>query len=180
MSDTETLSDLQHLYKLFYDDLGICGCGNPEYAYALVRDLLALAPFHQHPGKIRERIGGPEPDPGTSHLVLSMLTTAGLIEHGGGIGGSWLTPKGTRYLELMKRHEWDDLDDTDGYGGSVGYPHDGKDCPPACRHHHPERVTVNAGDLEEVLAMFSPRTLGQEESAQRLGDALRAADPKGR
>ena len=155
VSDAETLDDLQHLYKLFCDDLRTCGCGNPEQVYALVRDLLELAPFHQHPEKIAERIGASAEDYrngdlGAYYMVLYVLDDARLIEHGGGVGGSWLTDKGTRYLELMRRHEWDDFSDTDGYGSSAGYPHGGKDCPTDCRHHDPEVTRVSRADLETV------------------------------
>lgn len=41
MSDESTI---QHLNQIFYMDLGLCGCGNPDDAYELVRDLLALCP----------------------------------------------------------------------------------------------------------------------------------------
>lgn len=33
-------------------------------------------------------------------LIASLATSAGFVEHGGNIGGSWLTPEGTRWLEL--------------------------------------------------------------------------------
>jgi hypothetical protein len=173
VTDTEQLDELQHLYKLFHDDLRFCGCGNPEEAYALVRDLLTLAPFHQDWRKVAGRIGGNDGDDGPYYLILYMLDAAGLIEHGGSVGGSWLTAKGVHYLDLMKRHEWDDFDDADGHGGSAGYPHEGKDCPPGCRHHHgPAKVTVSAGDLETVLAMFTPSTESEDQSARQLRNAL--------
>lgn len=39
----------------------------------------------------------------------------------------------------------------------------------------PDLVTVGAGDLETVLAMFSPRTRSEDESAQRLRAVLELA-----
>jgi hypothetical protein len=125
MSDAAREDDLSHLYALFYGTLSICGCGNPEDAYALVRDVLALTPFHDNGGwrKARDLIGSN----GAYHLVLSQLDEAKLLEHGSSIGGSWLTGKGKHYLALMQRYTWDDVEDT-------GFPHDGGECPPSCVH----------------------------------------------
>jgi hypothetical protein len=125
------VSDRQHIYKLLYGDIGMCGCGNPEDAYELIRRVLDLAPFHQHPESVRDLIG----HDGSYHLVLSLLTNAGLIEHGGGIGGSWLTGKGKHYRELLRRYEWDAIEaDGGGVISEIGYPHDGKPCDSGCRH----------------------------------------------
>lgn len=115
--------DREHLSRLIHGELDLCGCGNPEDAYNLIRDILALAPFYDHPQKVRDLIG----NAGAHHIVLSLLNHARLIEHGGGIGGSWITPKGKHYLGLMQRYEYDDLDE-------AGLPHEGGDCPPQCPH----------------------------------------------
>lgn len=119
--------DLSHLYALVYDDLRFCGCGCPDEAYNLVRDLLALAPFYDHQDELKARIGVTGDDHGALYLVLYALDKAGLTEHGGSVAGSWLTPKGTHYLGLMRAYEHGELD-------HVGYPHDGGKCPRDCRH----------------------------------------------
>jgi hypothetical protein len=124
--------NLCHLYQLIYGDLHFCGCGDPDDGRKLVRDLLALIPppggnWTSNREAVAERIGVRDQDYGTWHVVLSLLTHAGLIEHGTSIGGSWLTPKGAHYLKIMQAHEEDDLD-------HVGFPHDGKGCPEDCRH----------------------------------------------
>jgi hypothetical protein len=116
---------LEHLYKLTADDLRFCGCGCPEDAYNLVRDILALAPFRDHREELRALIGGGD---GAFYLVLYVLDSAGLIDHGTSIDGSWITKKGSHYLALMQRHGFDDFDQ------EYGYPHEGNDCPPSCRH----------------------------------------------
>ncbi|MFE4867708.1 hypothetical protein [Streptomyces sp. NPDC056682] len=83
---------VEHLCQLFYaeSELGLCGCGNPEDVWQLISALLHLAPYYDHPAAVEELIG----QPGAFHIVLSALTRADLIEHGGSIGGSWLTKKG--------------------------------------------------------------------------------------
>jgi len=80
------------LHHLFMDEIDICGCGNPEDSVELVRKILNLAPLHtdRHWEKAQELIGSS----GAFHIILSVLTNADLMEHGGGIGGSWLTGKG--------------------------------------------------------------------------------------
>jgi hypothetical protein len=122
MSDREATVD--HLYKLFYDTLGMCGCGNPEEAYALIRDILALAPFYEESRwQLVERLTG---GGAANHIVLSTLDHAGLIEHGSSLSGAWLTEKGAWCLSAM----WDVMfDEVSEYGG---YPHDGGDCTDEC------------------------------------------------
>lgn len=160
--------DLDHLYALFYgtrDGLGFCGCGSPEDAYELVRDLLALAPFYQgwetgraNHVKVRELLGGSD---GVFYLVLYMLDRAALIEHGSGIGGAWLSTKGKHYLPLIQAHEWDDFEE-------AGFPHDGDECPADCRHWvgshdewQRERIlaerAVQAPDPREPIPSDDPR-----------------------
>jgi len=116
---------LDHVYKLFYGDLGMCGCGNPEDAYDLIRKLLDAAPFWEDPNAVRDLIG----QPGAYHIVLGSLTRVELLEHGGGIGGSWLTPKGEWFRDALRTVKFDDLGDD---GSNVGLPHDGGECTDAC------------------------------------------------
>uniref|UniRef100_A0AAU2K2E6 Uncharacterized protein n=1 Tax=Streptomyces sp. NBC_00049 TaxID=2903617 RepID=A0AAU2K2E6_9ACTN len=123
MSATEHVLD--HVYKLLFEELRLCGCGNPEDAYGLVREVLALAPFHEDPEAVHTLIG----HPGACHFILSALTNVDLIEHAGRIGGSWLTPKGEWFREAMRAVEIDDLEREDA---NVGLPHDGGECTTAC------------------------------------------------
>lgn len=117
--------DDQHLYKILVNDLPACGCGNPETAYALVHELLKLAPFYEHS---YDEIAGLIGTPGAYHLVLGSLDEAGLIEHGGGIGGSWLTPKGKWCLEALNSVA--DLEAV--LDQPAGLPHYPEDCSDRC------------------------------------------------
>jgi DNA-binding PadR family transcriptional regulator len=131
--------DLEHLCQLTSTDLKFCGCGDPGAVYDLIRDLLGLIAEkwaddgHDHwrevSQKITDLIGG---GTGTYYAVLYWLDGSGLIEHGGSVGGSWLTEKGKHYLSLMRLHEHDEMD---GPGCTAyGLPHDGNGCGPGCRH----------------------------------------------
>lgn len=120
MSDSEAIS---HLYKVFYEDLGLCGCGVPASAYDLVRDLLALCPLYENQRwRQAEGITG---GGAVHHVVMSSLDTAELIEHGSSINGSWLTPKGVWFLNASRKVPFEQLDD-------AGLPHDGEPCEDRC------------------------------------------------
>ncbi|MFE9448295.1 hypothetical protein [Streptomyces sp. NPDC006739] len=92
MSDEERENLLQHLYKVLCQDIPACGCGDPQASHTLVHDLLRLTPFYED-GRWRdaEKLIGTS---GAVQIVLSALTDADLLEHGGTVGGSWITDKG--------------------------------------------------------------------------------------
>lgn len=139
--------DLQHLYQLLYRDLHFCGCGNPEDSYDLVGTILGLLAERKeqddqdpelHSGlnsprmirweafreAVRGYIGGND---GTFYLVMYLLDHAGLTEHGGSVSRCWIDRKGEHYLTLMNQYEY-------GEAAEAGYPHDGEECGPGCRH----------------------------------------------
>lgn len=108
-----------HWFNQVTSDLGFCGCGSPEEAFWLVRDLLRLCPFYENRQAVQARL----PDLGVEMLVLYTIDHAGLIEHGGSVGGSWITEKGQRLLDLLER--WDEaaIDEASDKGVSCS------DCP---------------------------------------------------
>lgn len=115
---------LSHAYLLFYGDLSLCGCGTPEDAYELVRDILTLIADDERgwPPLVRTLLGGP----GVYHVVMSALDEAELVGHGMSIDGAWLTDKGRWYVAALRTIEsWDAFED-------VGYPHNGEACTDAC------------------------------------------------
>lgn len=121
MADRDEM--LAHLYKVFYDDLGMCGCGLPDEAYNLVRDLLSLAPLYEESRwRLAETLTG---GGAAGHIILSSLDRASLLEHGSSLNGAWLTDKGAWCLAAMRLVEYDEM-------AQVGYPHDGGKCTDAC------------------------------------------------
>ncbi|MFI5992481.1 hypothetical protein ACIBAC_11590 [Streptomyces sp. NPDC051362] len=114
---------LDHLYKIFYEDLGLCGCGNPGDAYALVRDLLALAPFYEDEHwRLAETLTG---GGAAHHIIMSVIDVAELTEHGSSVNGAWLTPKGAWCLHAMQAASF-------GQMGEGGLPHNGRACTDDC------------------------------------------------
>lgn len=120
---------LEHLYRVFYGDLSICGCSSPGAAWVLLHELLKLAPLHKD-GHSREalRLIGSD---GAHQFVLSALSEAGLLEHGSSLGGSWLTDKGRWVLWAIG--QLGGAGDLDERFDAVGYPHGrGEECTDAC------------------------------------------------
>ena len=90
--------------------LGFCGCGMPEEALKWLRDCLAdiqhrtEVEWKQNPpiyqGRIHARM---EPLPrGVEYLLWYWMDKLQLIEHGGGVGGSWLTERGEHLLARLQ------------------------------------------------------------------------------
>jgi len=77
--------------------LGGCGCGSHDEILARVRTV-----FHLFGTDYRERGGWSIYDDLTDELIAHWLDHAGLIEHGSGIGGSWLTDKGHQVYNSLK------------------------------------------------------------------------------
>lgn len=85
------------------EKLPFCGCGHPAQAWGLVRDILRLTPFYDDNNldTVRRLIGSE----GAFEIVVGALTEADLLDHGGGAGGSWLTPDGARLLAILDAQE---------------------------------------------------------------------------
>lgn len=67
-----------------------CGCGNPEDAAATLLKVLRMHPLYEH----RSEFGEMVPGTGLQYLLLYLLGEKGWFEHGGTIGGQWLTDRG--------------------------------------------------------------------------------------
>lgn len=84
-----------------------CGCGDPE---AAAEELLAL--LRAHPLHTDERWKKLEDDLGTGrfHLILYMLDHLGYTEHGGVVGGGWLSDRGKEIMAALEAEEDDDFE----------------------------------------------------------------------
>lgn len=133
MSDFESEEHrlLCHLYQVLHGDLKMCGCNQPEAGLRLVHDLLRLAPFHEDERwRQAQALVGSD---GAFQLVISLMSEADLLEHGGTLSGSWLAHRGRWMLWAVEQ-----LGGIDGLGerleaDAVGYPHRwDEECAPAC------------------------------------------------
>lgn len=122
MSVDDCRNAQEHLYKLWADDLDLCGCGYPDDAWTLIHELLRL--FGTGEFGYRNRVDQLVGTRGAAHIVLGALEHAGLTEHGTDAYGAWLTGKGRWALWALNTH---------GHNDDVGYPHDGQDeCTDTC------------------------------------------------
>lgn len=99
-----------------------CGCGDPEAVVTLVRDVLTVIQqrwddskrfgplvfnnpeLHAIYKREDEALKALLPSDGLYYFVLYMLTHWDLLEHDGGVGGSWLTDKGKQALFALTAH----------------------------------------------------------------------------
>ena len=88
--------------------LGMCGCGNPKEAYNFLRDILKIcdrranhdddkAPWVNAQEEIAKLVAA-NPDL-SAHVLLHFLTDKDVLEHGGSVGGSWLTSMGQQIVD---------------------------------------------------------------------------------
>lgn len=94
-----------------------CGCGDPQAASATLTGLLES--FDD--GGDRRFVDKVAPDNGAAMLILYWLTDLDLIEHGGSVSCSWLTGKGARWLEALKRERADNFEALHGMACVHGY-----------------------------------------------------------
>jgi hypothetical protein len=104
-----------------------CGCGSPESAAARLRDLLALHPLYDHRPEIERLL----PDVGIQELVLYTLDYFDLTDHGGTVGGGWLTDKGRAVLDALNRETADSYETLMAQSCCHGYAVDDElmECP---------------------------------------------------
>lgn len=81
--------------------MGFNTTGDPKAAARFVHELLSIAPLYDHQNELKALI--PEP---LLYAVLYAFTTHDVMEHGGGVGGSWLTDKGGELLEELNCIDW--------------------------------------------------------------------------
>jgi hypothetical protein len=90
----------RHELRVFFDaKIPMCGCGNPEEGVALIHEVLKLHPPYDHRAELEAIL----PSDGIQMVVLGLIDDVGLNEHGGSIGGSWLTPLGERASGAKRR-----------------------------------------------------------------------------
>lgn len=92
-----------------YAVLGMCGCGDPEGAYNFLLNILKLADRRAYYASRcskewvaleRETTAAIACDPEmAAHVLLHFLTDRNVLEHGGSVGGSWLTDLGAQIVD---------------------------------------------------------------------------------
>lgn len=108
----------EKFYDWWFSEIRFCGCGAPSEAIKLIRDYLINAlngkMFFDDP-----YLSGNER---TNWFVLYSLDAWGLLEHGGGVCGSWLTDNGHEmcvFLASLSEEEIETLLDNPDEKGVV-------------------------------------------------------------
>ncbi len=88
------------------EKLDWCGCGSPSEGYAALLETLQSYHTNGDRRKWSEARGGNWSGDGNGYdyLILYFLNAHHLMEHGGSVGGSWLTKKGESVLRFLE--EW--------------------------------------------------------------------------
>jgi hypothetical protein len=85
-----------------------CGCGRPETAWQVILDHLENGSLVGDDWDKRTLVL----NSGERYVVAYVLTTLGLLEHGGSVDGSWITPAGEQVRDFLREYgvDWIDKD----------------------------------------------------------------------
>ncbi len=86
------------------EQLNWCGCGNPDDALEYLRQILQLFKDKDKYDEVCELIHLKD-QPGLGYMILYYLDSIELTEHGGSVGGCWLSEKGETFLEDITSHQ---------------------------------------------------------------------------
>lgn len=123
--DEEALS---HLHLIFYGDLNLCGCGDPDEVWTLIHAVLTYASVGCNEAAWAD-LGTAIGSTAARHFVLSALDEADLTGHGMTFYSIWLTDKGKWLLWMLNSVG---LEGLAAKVDEVGYPHYPDDCTEAC------------------------------------------------
>jgi hypothetical protein len=95
------IHEARRTVRQFWEWANLCQCGQPETIVRIIHGALIA---HSEPGPHFE--GGPDArlmaDPLTM-FVLYAVDAWGLTDHGGGIGGAWLSDDGIRLRDALAK-----------------------------------------------------------------------------
>ena len=99
----------------YYEVLDWCGCGDPDAAQLCIRDYLeAISEFKLKQERLKQYFGVEYVYDNRLLLCLAyMLDAVGFTEHGGSVGGAWLTDVGKMFLLCLKNNKELSEDETD-------------------------------------------------------------------
>ena len=96
--------------EVIFNDLGFCGCGNPEIVLEFVHKALQLikkrrdSNFNEETNAELDKHFRSAEDDLFHQIAWYFLDRGRLIEHGGNVCGSWLTDKGKEFLAYLDAH----------------------------------------------------------------------------
>jgi hypothetical protein len=101
---------------MYYGQLKFCGCGEPKHVHAFTIECLKTFDI-EHPrpvGAIDAIAALVTADPeAAAYFIAYTLDQLCLTEHGGSVGGAWLTDRGKQFVEIGPRVENDDANSSE-------------------------------------------------------------------
>ncbi len=88
--------------EVLINKAGFCSWGHPKEAAYFLHKLLGLAPFYNDWEAVTRLI----PGDGCYFHILYLVTDLDLMEHGGGVGGSWCSSEGDDVKALLNSVDW--------------------------------------------------------------------------
>ena len=93
-----------------HEELGLCGCGNPEFTYETIRRYLSIRneftiskiDYHEVIGRYKNDLlidYNKDIQYGLLQFMMYILDDKDFTTHGSGIGGCWLTKKRTKIID---------------------------------------------------------------------------------
>lgn len=91
----------------YFGQLCMCGCGLPEESYNLLREMLKQCDRRSNRNNPRDWVDGDKaiaklvvanPEL-TAQILMHFLTDKNVLEHGGIVARSWLTPAGEEIVD---------------------------------------------------------------------------------
>ena len=131
-----TLEEAKQVHDFYFEKLKFCGCGRPEDTLLFIKNLLVIIDekwkqektmdnhherYTMFQNKLREVFEFENKQEDNTHFsdtqegiiqfVLYYLNEVDILEHGGSVGGSWLSEEGKNVLQILNKiTEWGELD----------------------------------------------------------------------
>lgn len=102
------MENIAYVQSIVLDKLGFCGCGSPEDVLKLLKEVLEILDMRNPRDKDSWQISYKKleerfyKDDTLLTFFLYWLDDKELTEHGGSVGGSWLSSEGKILLEKLR------------------------------------------------------------------------------
>lgn len=114
MDETEQVAQ-EEFDEIYYNELGLCGCGLPEELNQFLINIVDLQltsyrddPYLIYETKLKELIISIDPYIIKS-FIFYIFEKQGLMKHESNVGNSWLTDKGIRFIEILKSKQLEEI-----------------------------------------------------------------------
>lgn len=92
---------------MIIENLKLCGCGDPEKTYTILKETLEIFDNNNWEEKCKKQKAWEEKYGDLAFLTLYFLNSFDLLEHGGSVGGSWLSQEGKTLVKYLNENGCD-------------------------------------------------------------------------